>query len=264
MDLGLQGKVIIVTGGAGRIGPVICATFAREGAAVAVLDIAADRAAATAEELKRSGARAIGLGVDVSRGAEVADALDQVTQHLGPVDVLVNAHGISPNRPLLEANEDEWDRTFAVNTRGTMLTCRAVGQQMVERARGGAIVNVSSGAATSARLGAAGYCGSKAAINMLTEALAIELGPHGIRVNAVAPGLVTDAARRADDASLTPYMRLMLDMTPLGRTGAPADIAEVVVFVASDRNAWMTGSIVDVSGGSHTGRPHVPLPRPPE
>jgi NAD(P)-dependent dehydrogenase (short-subunit alcohol dehydrogenase family) len=110
---------------------------------------------------------------------------------------------------------------------------------------------------------AAGYCGSKAAINMLTEALAIELGPHGIRVNAVSPGLVTDVPLRTADASLTPYMQMMLDMTPLGRTGAPADIAEVVAFVASPRNAWMTGSIVDVSGGSHTGRPHVPLPRPP-
>ena len=95
---------------------------------------------------------------------------------------------------------------------------------------------------------------------MLTEALAIELGPHGIRVNAVAPGLVTDHALRATDASLTPYMQMMLEMTPLGRTGAPEDIAEVVVFVASERNAWMTGSIVEVSGGSHTGRPHAPLP----
>jgi NAD(P)-dependent dehydrogenase (short-subunit alcohol dehydrogenase family) len=133
----------------------------------------------------------------------------------------VNAHGISPNRPLLQANEAEWDRTFAVNTRGTMLTCRAVGNQMIDRGSHGALVNVSSGAATSARLGAA-------------------------------------------DPSLAPYMRMMLDMTPLGRTGSPADIAEVILFVASERNAWMTGSIVDVSGGSHTGRPHVPLPRPPE
>jgi NAD(P)-dependent dehydrogenase (short-subunit alcohol dehydrogenase family) len=263
MDLGLQGKVVMVTGGAGRIGPVICQTFAREGALVAVFDIAADRAEATAAQLRQTGAQAIGLGGDVSRSADLDAALQAITASLGPVDVLVNAHGISPNRPLLQADEEEWDRTFAVNTRGTMLTCRAVGKQMVERACRGAIVNVSSGAATSARQGAAGYSGSKAAINMLTEALAIELGPHGIRVNAVAPGLVTDTALRPDAPGLTPYMRMMLDMTPLGRTGMPADIAEVVVFVASERNAWMTGSIVDVAGGSQTGRPHVPLPRPP-
>jgi NAD(P)-dependent dehydrogenase (short-subunit alcohol dehydrogenase family) len=263
MDLGLAGKVVMVTGGAGRIGPVICATFAREGACVGVVDIAADRAQATADSLRDSGGTAIGVAADVSVAGDVDAALQTITRALGAVDVLVNAHGISPNRPLLEAVEEEWDRTFAVNTRGTMLTCRAVGRQMVARGVHGAIVNVSSGAATSARLGAAGYSGSKAAINMLTQALAIELGPHGIRVNAVAPGLVTDAALRADDAGLSAYMRLMLDMTPLGRTGAPPDIAEVVAFVASERNAWMTGTIVEVSGGSHTGRPHVPLPRPP-
>jgi NAD(P)-dependent dehydrogenase (short-subunit alcohol dehydrogenase family) len=264
MDLGLRGKVVMVTGGAGRIGPVICQAFAREGALVAVLDVATDRAEATAARLRDGGAKAIGLGVDVAQETEVDTALQTVTDDLGPVDVLVNAHGISPNRLLLQANQEEWDRTFAVNTRGTMLTCRAVGNQMIGRGSRGAIVNVSSGAATSARLGAAGYSGSKAAINMLTEALAIELGPHGIRVNVVAPGLVTDAALSATDPSLTPYMRMMLDMTPLGRTGAPIDIAEVIVFVASERNAWMTGSIIDVSGGSHTGRPHVPLPRPSE
>jgi NAD(P)-dependent dehydrogenase (short-subunit alcohol dehydrogenase family) len=263
MDTGLHGKVVMVTGGAGRIGPVICATFAREGAHVGAVDIAADRAAATAAQLRASGVRSTGVGADVSSAVAVDAALRKVTDNLGPVDVLVNAHGISPNRPLLEADEDEWERTFAVNTRGTMLTCRAVARQMVERGSGGSIVNLSSGAATSARLGAAGYSGSKAAINMLTQALAIELGPHGIRVNAVAPGLVTDVALTDADPSLTPYMRMMLEMTPLGRTGAPADIAEVVVFVASERNSWMTGSIIDVSGGSHTGRPHVPLPRPP-
>src|SRR5438046_149327 len=183
------------------------------------------RPIAWAPNLRSMGAQAIGLSVDVSRGAEVDAALQTLTSVLGPVDVLVNAHGIAPNRPLLQADEAEWDRTFAVNTRGTMLTCRAVGNQMIDRGSRGAIVNVSSGAATSARLGAAGYSGSKAAINMLTEALAIELGPHGIRVNAVAPGLVTDNPLRATDPNLTPYMRMMLDMTPLGRTGAPADIA---------------------------------------
>jgi NAD(P)-dependent dehydrogenase (short-subunit alcohol dehydrogenase family) len=260
VDLGLTGKVVLVTGGAGRIGPVICATFAREGAHVAVLDIDPARAAATAGSLS---GESLAVVADVSQSADVDRALREITDTLGPVDVLVNAHGISPNRPLLQADEAEWDRTFAVNTRGTMLTCRAVGNQMVNRGYAGAIVNVSSGAATSARLGAAGYCGSKAAINMLTQALAIELGPHGIRVNAVSPGLVTDPSLVASDPSLTPYMRMMLEMTPLARTGAPSDIAEVIAFVASDRNAWMSGSIVEVSGGSHTGRPHVPLPRPP-
>jgi NAD(P)-dependent dehydrogenase (short-subunit alcohol dehydrogenase family) len=239
---------------------VICATFVREGAVVGLVDIAVERARATADQLVRAGSRAIGVGADVSNPAEVEAALADVTAALGPVDVLINAHGIAPNRALIEADPVEWDRIFAVNTRGTMLTCRAVGQQMVERGYRGAIVNVSSGVATSARAGAAGYSGSKAAINLLTQVLAIELGPHGIRVNAVSPGLVTDTARTSDDPNLTAYMRMMLEMTPLRRTGAPQDIAEVIAFVASERNAWMTGSIVEVSGGSHTGRPQVPLP----
>jgi NAD(P)-dependent dehydrogenase (short-subunit alcohol dehydrogenase family) len=260
MEFGLRGKVVLVTGGAGRIGPVICATFAREGAAVGVVDIAADRAEATAGGLRESGARAIGVGVDVSRKDDVERALEAVTAAFGPVDVLVNAHGIAPNRLLLDADVEEWDRTFAVNTRGTMLTCQAVGNQMKARGARGSIVNVSSGAATSARLGAAGYCGSKAAIDMLTQALAIELGPYGIRVNAVSPGLVTDVPLRTGDNGITPYMQMMLDMTPLRRTGEPRDIADVIAFVASDRAAWMTGSIVPVSGGSDTGRPQVPLP----
>jgi NAD(P)-dependent dehydrogenase (short-subunit alcohol dehydrogenase family) len=221
MDLELAGKVVLVTGGAGRIGPVICVTFAREGALVGVVDIDVERARATADRLVGAGSRAVAVGADVSNATEVDAALADVTAALGPVDVLINAHGIAPNRALIQADLVEWDRTFAVNTRGTMLTCRAVGKQMLERGCRGAIVNVSSGAATSARLGAAGYSGSKAAINMLTQALSIELGPHGIRVNAVSPGLVTDAARTSDDPNLTPYMRMMLEMTPLRRTGAP-------------------------------------------
>jgi len=131
MDLGLQDKVVMVTGGAGRIGPVICATFGREGAALGVLDVAADRASATAAQLRESGIQAIGIGVDVSRAADVSAALQQVTTALGPVDVLVNAHGISPNCLLLQADEEEWD----------------------QRGSGGAIENVSFGAATSARQG---------------------------------------------------------------------------------------------------------------
>jgi NAD(P)-dependent dehydrogenase (short-subunit alcohol dehydrogenase family) len=161
MDLGLAGKVVLVTGGGGRIGPTICATFAREGALVGVVDLAADCALSTAADLQAAGALAIGVGGDVSSAAEVDAALRAVTEALGPVEVLVNAHGVSPNRPLIEAIEDEWDRTFAVNTRGCMLTCRAIARQLIQRGSAGAIVNVSSGAATSARQGAAGYSGSR-------------------------------------------------------------------------------------------------------
>jgi 3-oxoacyl-[acyl-carrier protein] reductase len=187
--------------------------------------------------------------------------LDQVTATLGPVDVLVNAHGIYPNVPLLEIDAAEWDRVYATNTRGTMLTCQAVGRQMVERHAAGAIVNISSAAAESARIGGAAYCGSKAAVNLLTHALAIELGSHGIRVNAVAPGLVLDQVYRPGDTHELEYVNQSLEGTPMRRTGSPDDVAQAVLFLAGRNNPWITGSILPVTGGSHCGRTHVPLSR---
>jgi NAD(P)-dependent dehydrogenase (short-subunit alcohol dehydrogenase family) len=132
---------------------------------------------------------------------------------------------------------------------------------MVARGAAGAIVNISSAAAESARAGGAAYCGSKAAVNLLTHVLAIELGPHGIRVNAVAPGLVLDQVFRPGDQHDYPYVVQSLEGTPLRRTGAPEDVAEAVVFLAGRNNPWISGSILPVTGGSHCGRTHVPLSR---
>ncbi|HET7700886.1 MAG TPA: SDR family NAD(P)-dependent oxidoreductase [Candidatus Limnocylindria bacterium] len=257
-DLG--GRVAVVTGGAGRLGQAITLELAACGAAVGILDARAEPAAAFAAELVARGTRAASATADVANGAEVERAVDELERALGPIDVLVNAHGIFPNVPVLEVSEEEWDRIFAVNTRGTMLTCRAVARRLVDRGAPGAIVNISSGAATSARAGGAAYNGSKAAVNQLTHVLAIELGPHGIRVNAVAPGLILDEVLR-DESHPSEYVRLMLRSTPLRRTGAASDIAPAVAFLASDRSPWTTGAILEITGGSHTGRPHVPLSR---
>ncbi|HZP95258.1 MAG TPA: SDR family NAD(P)-dependent oxidoreductase [Candidatus Limnocylindria bacterium] len=256
----LDGRVAMVTGGAGRLGRAIVDELARAGAAVGVLDARADAGTGVARELAASGIRAAAATADVSSGAEVERAVDELESAVGPIDVLVNAHGIFPNIPVLEVTEEEWDRVFAVNVRGTMLTCRAVARRLIERGAPGAIVNISSGAATSARAGGAAYNGSKAAVNQLTHVLAIELGPHRIRVNAVAPGLILDDVLR-DETHPSEYVRLMLRGTPLRRTGAAADIAPAVAFLASDRSPWTTGAILEITGGSHTGRPHVPLSR---
>ena len=123
---------------------------------------------------------------------------------------LMNAHGYVPNCPLLDVEVEEWDRTFDVNVKGTMLMCQAVGRRWVRDGIRGAIVNLSSGASLSARPGGAHYCGSKAAVNLLTEVLAAELGPHGIRVNAVAPGLVMDEVLTAEAPDQHEYVNLML------------------------------------------------------
>ena len=257
----LDGRVAMVTCGAGRLGRAISMELAREGAAVGIFEARADAGAEVATAIRKSGGKAASATGDVSRAADVEGAVEQLQRELGPIDVLVNAHGIFPNRPVLEMDDEEWDRVFAVNTRGTMFACRAVARRLVERGAPGAIVNISSGAATSARAGAAHYNGSKAAVNQLTHVLAIELGPHLIRVNAISPGLVLDDVLREGDAHASDYVNLMLRGTPLRRTGSPADIAPAVVFLASDRSPWTTGAILEISGGSHTGRPHVPLSR---
>jgi NAD(P)-dependent dehydrogenase (short-subunit alcohol dehydrogenase family) len=243
----LAGRVVLVTGGAG--------------ASVGVIDARPDAATAIAAHVRSSGARAATAVADVADAASVEKAIGSIERELGPIDGLVNAHGIFPNRPVLEMDDAEWDRVFAVNTRGTMNTCRAVARGLVQRGAPGSIVNISSGAATSARAGGAHYTGSKAAVNMLTHVLAIELGPQRIRVNAVAPGLVLDEVLSEGDAHASEYVNLMLRGTPLRRTGAPEDIAPAVVFLLSDRSPWTTGAILEITGGSHCGRPHVPLSR---
>ncbi|HLW59872.1 MAG TPA: SDR family NAD(P)-dependent oxidoreductase [bacterium] len=254
------GKVVWLTGGGGRIGPVIATVFGREGAAVGVCDLDGPRAEAAASAVRKAGGRAAAFAGDVSREADVERLLAGVTEALGPVDILVNCHGVSPNVPVLEMDLATWQSPFLVNTQGCFLTCRAAARQMVDRGARGCIINISSGAATSGRPGSAAYCASKAAINMLTQVLATELGPLGIRVNAVTPGLVTDTPLRRGEAG-HPYLNLMIEMTPLGRTGIPSDVAEAVAALASDRLPWVTGANLEVTGGSHCGRTNAPLTR---
>jgi NAD(P)-dependent dehydrogenase (short-subunit alcohol dehydrogenase family) len=258
----LEGKTTFVTGGAGRLGRAISRCCLREGAKVVVADLDLAQARAAAEALEAPGRTAAVAG-DVSNKEDVARMVDQAAKLLGLPNVLINAHGIFPNIPVLEVEVEDWDRIFAVNVRGTMLPVQTFARRWIDEGVAGAIVNISSGAATSARAGGAGYNGSKAAVSMMTEVMAIEFGPHDIRVNAVAPGLVMDEVWTRDNgADLHPYAELMLRGTPLGRTGHPDDIAEAVVFLASNKSSpWTTGSILQVTGGSHCGRTHMPLSR---
>jgi gluconate 5-dehydrogenase len=252
-----QDQVVMLTGAAGRLGRPCALAFAAEGARLLLTDLAGEGLGATAALARDRGAAVAALPADVTRRAEVEAVVAEGARRLGPVDVLVNFAGYVPTSFVVEVAEEEWDRTFAVNVKGTMLCCQAVGRQMVARGAAGRIVNISSGASTSARAGAAHYCGSKAAVNMLTEVLASELGPHGIRVNAVAPGLVMDAVVRRGEPVPHPYVRDTLAATPLGRTGAPEDIARAVLYLASPRSDWITGEVLYVTGGTHCGRTHM-------
>lgn len=257
----LDQRRAFVTGAGGRIGRSICEILALEGADIAASDLQLDAAEEARALATAAGRRSTAVAGDVSSASDVERMVQEAEDALGSIDILINVAGIFPSSLLLSVSEEEWDRVFDINVKGTMLTCRALGNRWVQAGIQGAIVNISSGAATSARLGGAAYCGSKAAVNLLTQALAIELGPHGIRVNAVSPGLVLDELHSPSDPGLPPYVRLNLEATPLRRSGMPEDIARTVAFLVSEQSGWTTGAIVDVSGGSHCGRPYLPLPQ---
>jgi NAD(P)-dependent dehydrogenase (short-subunit alcohol dehydrogenase family) len=258
------GRGVLVTGAAGRIGAAVARAFAGLGDRVAATDLDADRLAATARAIGDRGGDATAIPADLTDEAAIERLVAAALAALGRIDVLVNCAGIFPNTPVTEMPTAEWDRVYAVNLRAPFLLSRAVARHLLERGAAGAIVNISSGAGSSARTGGAHYCGSKAALEMLTKVLAIELGPRGIRVNAVAPGLILDEVLAPPvPAGTSPYVAALLDGIPLRRTGRPEEIADAVVFLCSERAAWVSGTILGVNGGSQAGRTHLPPSAPP-
>jgi 3-oxoacyl-[acyl-carrier protein] reductase len=248
-------RVALVTGGAHGIGRGIAQAFARSGAKVAIADRGDREAGSTAQEIAAdTGAELLPVTVDVRDAASVESAVQRIEAMLGPIDVLVNNAGIYPNTPVVDMDEAEWDAVFDTNVKGMFLVSRAVARRMIDRGLGGRIVNISSGAAESGRIGAAHYCSSKAAVNMFTRVLALELAPHNIAVNAVGPGLI-----EVPDWSLSSeYINALIASTPMGRIGQPEDVARAVLYLASPDATYITGTTLYVDGGSLAGRP-LPL-----
>jgi len=243
--------VALVTGAAHGIGKGIAEAFARNGETVVLADINRSAAESIAADLTAElGCPALGLGVDVRDAHSVQAMVDTTLARFGRIDILVNNAGIYPNTPLLEMAEQEWDAVFDTNVKGMFLVTKAVAAAMVARGQGGRIINISSGAAVSGRIGASHYCSSKAAVNMFTRVIALELGAHGITVNAISPGLI-----EIPGADITPeYANAIISATPAGRIGQPEDIANGALFLASPASDFVTGSILSIDGGSLAGR----------
>lgn len=249
--LDFHGKVALISGVGQNIGLATARLLASAGAAVAVNDLSAALAEAAATELQASGGRALAVPADVRDRDAVTRMVEAVQATWDGVDVLVNCAGAGSFAPVLEMSEEAWDRELDTNLKGTFLVSQAVARTMVARGQGGRIICLASTAAESARAGGASHCASKAGVSMLVKVMALELGPHRITVNAVAPGLVPGPRQIANEA----YRDAYCQMVPLGRLGQPEDIAQAIGFLASDAAAWVTGEILHVDGGFLAGRP---------
>lgn len=240
----LKDKVVLVTGGGSGIGESIAVRSAEEGAAVVVVDVSADAAMGVAAALEDRGHRATWVVADVASGSAAAEAVARAESSFGRLDVLVNNAGIVRDAQLVNMEEDQWDAVLAVNLSGAYFMCRAAATGMVQRG-GGRIVNIASRSLLG-NFGQTNYSASKAGIVGLTKSLALELGPSGISVNAIAPGYIETPIMRNVPAEVR---KRAVRAAPLRRVGTPDDVASAVTFLASDDASYITGQCLFVCGG---------------
>ncbi len=246
MDPLLAGRVALVTGAGSGIGRAVAVRFAREGADVGVLDVNEAAAQETTAEVRGLGRRAAALRADVSRADDMEAAVAGAESRLGAIDVLVNNAGLTRDATIHNLSEADWDLVLNVHLKGTFLCTKIVGRRMRERGRGGAIVNISSISAKIGNFGQANYASAKAGIVALTKVTAREYARYGVRANAIQPGMIdTPMTRVLGEERLA---RSVAE-TPLGRLGTAEEVAAVALFLASDLASYVTGAVIEVTGG---------------
>jgi len=242
----LRDKIALVTGSGRGIGRSIAIALAREGASVVVNDIDAQSAEQTASEIKATGQYAAAIEADISDGGEVNEMIETIIKTFKKIDILVNNAGIFSSVSLDRMTEDEWDKVMKINLKGVFMCSQAV-MKFMKRQRSGKIVNIASLAGKVGGIFAgANYAASKAGVICLTKSLAKQLAPHGINVNAVAPGVIETEMTESWPKEVR---ESFLKQIPLGRFGKPEEVAETVVFLVSNSAGYITGATIDINGG---------------
>ena len=252
----LTGKGAIVTGGAMGIGQAIAYRLSEAGASVTIADLDLEAARETAEEIKTRGGTAQAIEADARSAEDAAKVAQETVDKFGSLEVLVNNAGIYPLLPVMRVEEELWDQVIDINLKGSFLYAKAAAEVMIQAGEGGKIINLASVDGLHPNGNATHYNASKGGVIMLTKALALELAPHRIRVNTVAPGSIetpgvqTWAAKAiANGLTREELGKSFYGRIPLGRQGKPDDIARAVLFLACDASDYMTGSLMLVDGG---------------
>ena len=248
-----DGKVAVVSGAAGGISNVILRRFVEAGAKGVLVDIDEEMGTAAAKTLNDAGHEVLFCATDIRESSQVNAAIQQAVERFGRVDILVHGAGVGVHKEVVDLSDDEWDLQIDVQLRGAFLLSRAVGRELIKQGEGGRIILIGSTSGNNARPNSGPHAASKAGEIQLMRVMALEMGKHGITANVVSPGL-TDISGISRSFQNPEYQRVFVTQVPLGRLGVPDEIADAVLFFASDSARFITGQVICVDGGYSAGK----------